>query len=324
MRGFPKGSQLIAVALFLFAGPPAWAQPSFMAPETLTNREARLRLTVPVGSTARVDVSTNMMDWFGFLTVGAGSLTHTDSFAPFAPIRYYRGEQLAAGTMTGDNIPTANGDVVIHPVVHASAVLTWNGITIYNDPDTGNYTGLPKADLILISHDHDDHYDNPTIANIKNTGVTIVCPKAVTNLLTATLRPSCIVLTNGASATVLGIQIDAVPAYNTNTTGTIYHPKGNGNGYVLTLGGKRIYFSGDTGNIPETQALQNIDVAFVCMNTPYTMTVTQAASVVRAFQPKIVYPYHFRNSDSTYANLTTFKNLVGTDLGIEVRLRKWY
>src|ERR1051325_11520261 len=319
MRGFPKGSQLIAVALFLFAGPPAWAQPSFMAPETLTNREARLRLTVPVGSTARVDVSTNMMDWFGFLTVGAGSLTHTDSFAPFAPIRYYRGEQLAAGTMTGDNIPTANGDVVIHPVVHASAVLTWNGITIYNDPDTGTYTGLPKADLILISHDHDDHWDNTVIGNNKNSPVTIITPKAVTNLLTASLRPFCIVLTNGATTNVLGIQIDAVPAYNP-PGGTIYHSKGVGNGYILTLGGKRIYMSGDTGDIPEMRALPDIDVAFVCMNVPFTMTVNEATNAVRAFRPKVVYPYHYRDQSGAITNATFFKQQLG-NAGVEVRLR---
>src|SRR3954471_2784498 len=307
MRGFGKGSRRMAAALFLFwvGTIGAFGQLNFTAqPDIFTNREARVRLTVPAGAAARVDVSTNAIDWSGFLTVGAGSLTHTDSFAPYAPVRFYRAEQLAAGVMTGDNIPTTNGDIVIHPVTHASFVMTWNGVTIYNDPDTGNYTGLPKADLILISHDHDDHWDNPTIANIKNTAVTIICPKAVTNLLTSTLRPSCMVLANGGSADVLGIHIDAIPAYN--ASGTIYHAKGVGNGYVLTLGGKRVYMSGDTGDIPDTRALQNIDVAFICINTPYTMTVTQAASVTRAFQPKIVYPYHFRNSDGSLANLTQF------------------
>ena len=141
-------------------------------------------------------------------------------------------------------------------------------------------------------------------------------------MLTATFRSSCIVLTNGAGTNVLGIQIDAVPAYN--ASGTIYHTKGVGNGYVLTMGGKRIYMSGDTGDIPETRALQNIDVAFLCANIPYTMTINEAAAVTRAFIPKIVYPYHFRNDNGTFANLNSFKNLVGTDLGIEVRIRKWY
>jgi L-ascorbate metabolism protein UlaG (beta-lactamase superfamily) len=330
MRGFPKGSRRLAAALFLLwiGAPGAFAQLSFTAqPDFLTNREARVRLSVPAGAAARVDVSTNAIEWNGFLTVAAGavtptSITHTDSFAPYTPVRYYRAEQLAAGVVTGDNIPTANGDIVIHPVTHASFVMTWNGITIYNDPDTGNYTGLPKADLILISHDHTDHWDNTVIANQKNTTVTIITPKAVTTLLTASLRPACITLSNGMSTNILGIQVDAVPAYN--ASGAIYHTNGIGNGYVLTLGGKRIYISGDTGDIPETRALQNIDVAFVCVNVPYTMTVAQAALVTRAFAPRIVYPYHFRNGDNTFANLTQFKSLVGTDLGIEVRIRKWY
>jgi L-ascorbate metabolism protein UlaG (beta-lactamase superfamily) len=316
-----KGSRWLAAAFFLLSvgREAAFGQLNFTSqPDLLTNREARVRLTVPAGTAARVDVSTNALDWSGFLTIGAGSLTHTDSFAPYAPIRYYRAEQLAAGAVTGDHIPTANGDIVIHPVTHASFVMTWNGVTIYNDPDTGAYAGLPKADLILISHDHSDHWDNTVIANNKNTPVTIITPRAVTNLLTATLRPSCIVLANGATTNVLGIQIEAVPAYNSN------HPVGAGNGYVLTMGGKRLYMAGDTGDIPETRALQNIDAAFLCMNVPFTMSVTQAAAVTRAFAPKIVYPYHFRNQDGTMANLTQFKNLVGTDLGIEVRIRKWY
>jgi len=104
-----------------------------------------------------------------------------------------------------------------------------------------------------------------------------------------------------------------VPAYNSN------HPKGRGNGYVLTIGGKRIYMSGDTGDIPETRALQDIDVSFVCMNLPFTMSVDQASDVVRAFRPKVVYPYHYSQS-----NVNSFKQKVGTDLGVEVRLRKWY
>jgi L-ascorbate metabolism protein UlaG (beta-lactamase superfamily) len=319
MHGFRKGSWLLAAALFL---PPAFAQLTFIPATRLTNGEAYVRLSVPAGTLAQVDVSTNLTDWNAFLTIGAGTLSHTDTFAPFLPGRYYRASQAVAGTMTGDHIPTSSGDLVIHPVIHASFVMTWNGVTIYNDPDTGTYTGLPKADLILISHDHDDHWDNPTIANNKNATVAIICPKAVTNLLTSTFRPSCIVLTNGASADVLGIHIDAVPAYN--ASGTIYHSKGVGNGYVLTLGGKRIYMSGDTGDIPDTRALQNIDIAFLCMNVPYTMTVNQAAAVTRAFAPKVVYPYHYKNQDGTLANLNTFKSLVGTDLPIEVRFRKWY
>ena len=109
-----------------------------------------------------------------------------------------------------------------------------------------------------------------------------------------------------------------MPAYNAN------HPKGSGNGYLVTLGGKRLYVSGDTGDIAEMRALADIDVAFVCMNVPYTMTVAQAVSAVREFQPRIVYPYHYRNQGNALSDVDSFKRQVGTDLGIEVRLRKWY
>jgi len=320
MRGFRRGSQLIAVALFIFALSEvrAFAQLSFTRIEVLTNHEARLRLDTLTGTSARIDVSTNAIDWNGFMTVAAGLLTLTDTFAPYAPTRYYRAEQLDATAFTGDHLPTTNGDAVIHPVAHATFLLSWNGLTIYNDPTNVSYIGFPKADLIFIGHEHNDHFQPTVLPNIKATAGKIVTTQTVYNLLSTTLKASTIVLHNGDSTNLLGIQIDAIPAYNAN------HPQGMGNGYVLTMGGKRIYMSGDTGDIPATRALQNIDVAFLCMNVPYTMTVNQAAAVTRAFVPKVVYPYHFRNQDGTFANLMTFKNLVATDLGIEVRIRKWY
>jgi L-ascorbate metabolism protein UlaG (beta-lactamase superfamily) len=191
---------------------------------------------------------------------------------------------------------------------------------IYNDPVGGAtpYAGLPKADLILVSHSHGDHFDSATLNTVRGPSAVIIAPQAVFNSLSTTLKALTTVLTNGASANVIGLTIEAVPAYNAN------HPKGAGNGYVLTLGGKRIYMSGDTGNIAEMRALQDIDVAFVCMNLPFTMSVNDAATAVRAFRPKVVYPYHFRNQDGSQSSLTTFKRLVGADLGIEVRVRKWY
>ena len=127
-----------------------------------------------------------------------------------------------------------------------------------------------------------------------------------------------IVLTNGASTNVLGLTVEAVSAYNFPTNQPIYHSQGNRNGYVATIGGKRLYLAGDTRDVPEMRALANIDVAFVCMNLPFTMTVDAAASAARQFQPRVVYPYPFSSSD-----VNRFKQLVGTDLGIEVRLRKW-
>jgi L-ascorbate metabolism protein UlaG (beta-lactamase superfamily) len=320
MRRFKKGSRFIAAALFLFAVTrfAALAQPAFSTPEILTNREARLRVAVPAGTAARLDTSTNLVDWNGFLTAAAGSLVHTDSFAPYTGTRYYRAEQLAAGAFTGDHLSTTNGDLIIHQVNHAGFVMTWNGLTIYNDPVTGTYTSFPKADLIFISHDHSDHLSAGVVTSIKKAQTKIITTQTALGQFDTITRQQTTVLTNGASTNILGIQIEAIPAYNS------FHPKGVGNGYVLTLGGKRIYMSGDTGDIPETRALQNIDVAFLCMNIPYTMTIIQAADVTRAFAPKVVYPYHFRNQDNSFSNLNTFKNLVGADLQIEVRIRKWY
>ena len=126
------------------------------------------------------------------------------------------------------------------------------------------------------------------------------------------------VLGYGASTNSLGLTVQAVPAYNS------YHPLGFGNGYVLTMGGKRIYISGDTGNVPEIHTLSAIDVAFLCMNQPYTMTVTDATNAISLFQPKVVYPYHFRDQSGTMTNAASFKQQLSASLGIEVRLRKWY
>ena len=136
--------------------------------------------------------------------------------------------------------------------------------------------------------------------------------------MTASLRAITAVLGYGASTNVMGLQVQAVPAYNSN------HPFGTGNGYVLTIGGRRIYIAGDTGDIPEMRTLSNIDVAFLPMNIPYTMPVSNAAAIVRDFRPRVVYPYHFRNQDGTFANLNDFKQRLGQDLAIEARLRKWY
>jgi L-ascorbate metabolism protein UlaG (beta-lactamase superfamily) len=213
--------------------------------------------------------------------------------------------------------PTSAGPVKITPIYHASALIQAGGKDIYIDPvKPGNFEGLPSADLILITHAHADHMDPATIAKLSKPGTEIFAPAAVA----ATVKTAH-VMANGQSTNWGKWKIAAVPMYNLKrgpAPGKLYHPKGWGNGYVLTYGGKRFYFSGDTENIPEMRALKNIDVAFICMNLPYTMTPQEAADAVKAFHPKVAIPYHYRGT-----NIEAFKQaLAGT--GIDVRLLNWY
>jgi L-ascorbate metabolism protein UlaG (beta-lactamase superfamily) len=231
---------------------------------------------------------------------------------------------VAAGaqTLSGDRVATdRGGDLVIHPINHATLAMAWNGNTLYVDPVGGAsaFAGLPGANLVLITDIHGDHLNADTLTAVVGDETAIVAPQAVAMQLPDALRRKTTVLANGETKTVKGISIEAVPMYNTTPERLQYHPKGRGNGYVVTLGGKRVYLSGDTEDIPEMRALKDIDVAFVCFNLPYTMTEEQAASAVREFAPKIVYPYHYRGSD-----LDKFKKLVGMDKGIEVRFGHWY
>ena len=180
----------------------------------------------------------------------------------------------------------------------------------------GNYAGFAAPDIILITDIHGDHLDAATIAKLRKPATKIVAPAAAASQLD---HP--IVMANGETNVIDGLTIEAVPMYNLTrgpAPGQFYHDKGRGNGYIVTLGGKRLYIAGDTEGTPEMRAMKNIDVAFIPMNVPYTMTPAEAADAVKAFKPKIVYPYHYRGSD-----LTVFANaLKGT--GIDVRLRDWY
>src|SRR5208337_2115776 len=167
----------------------------------------------------------------------------------------------------------------------------------------------------LITDIHGDHMAPALVDKLRKPSTVILAPKAVAEKVRG-----CTVISNGETKTVGSFKVEAIPMYNLKPAadGQIYHEKGRGNGYILTYGGKRFYFSGDTEGIPEMRALKNIDVAFVCMNLPYTMPPEEAADAVKAFHPKIVIPYHYHGSD-----LTVFENaLKGT--GIEVRLLEWY
>ena len=229
-----------------------------------------------------------------------------------------------------DTLSASGGDITITPIAHATLQIVHGPNVILVDPTRYSgydgvdqpllldYKGLKAPTLILVTDDHSDHLDQDAIAAMKTPTTKIVVPVA---------RPQggpevegAIKMSNGETRTVDGISIEAVPMYNVvrGFKGSPLHPKGHGNGYVVTVGGKRLYIAGDTECTSEMKALKNIDVAFLPMNLPYTMTPAEAAACAMVFKPKTVYPYHYRGQD-----VTTFASLLkGT--GIEVRLRDWY
>nr|WP_246597215.1 MBL fold metallo-hydrolase [Pontibacter aydingkolensis] len=225
-----------------------------------------------------------------------------------------------------DQIKTNKGALLVQPITHGSVVLKWNGKTIYVDPYGGAemYKGISKPDLILITDIHGDHMDPKTLDAIETSGVKIVVPQAVADKLPEKYKDQAVVINNGETTSQHNIQIKAIPMYNLPETEDSRHPKGRGNGYILTIGGRQVYISGDTEDIKEMRELKNIDVAFVSMNLPYTMDINQAASAVLEFKPKIVYPYHYRGTEGL-ADVADFKKMVNEkDKNIEVRLREWY
>ncbi len=219
----------------------------------------------------------------------------------------------AAGENTPDTIATKKGNLILHCIGHGSLMLDYHGIKIYVDPvaNFGNYSRMPKADVILITHEHSDHLDTATIHHLAKKETQIILTKSSFDIL-----KSGTVVANGESKTIKDILIEAVPAYNTSAGHEAYHPKGRDNGYVLTLGGKRIYIAGDTEDIPEMKALKDIDIAFLPMNQPWTMTPEQVAGAVKAFMPKILYPYHYGDTD--VSKLTA---LLKDTKNIEIRIK---
>ena len=233
---------------------------------------------------------------------------------------------LQAQRPAADVIETSKGPLQIQPVLHATLVLTWGGKTIYVDPsgDTKIFDGLAAPDLILITDIHGDHFNAETLAAIETSKAKIIAPKAVVDKMTDDLKSKAILLNNNETTSQFDISIKAIPMYNLPEAPDAKHTKGRGNGYVLTFGNKIVYLSGDTAGIPEMRSLKNVDVAFVCMNLPYTMDVNEAASAVIDFKPKIVYPYHYRGQNGL-SDTEAFKKLVNTsDKKIDVRLRNWY
>ena len=214
-----------------------------------------------------------------------------------------------------DKISTSVGQVEMHFIGHGSLMFKVNGYVIYIDParSSGNFDFVPKADLILVTHEHGDHLDPTLIADLKKPETLLFCNEKSTEKV-----PWGMVMKAGDRQEINNIVIEAVPAYNIvneSTPDHPYHPKGDGIGYILTIGGKKFYIAGDTENTPEMKALKNIDVAFLPMNLPYTMTPAMVADAALAFKPKILYPYHFGSTDTN----EIVELLKGS--GIEVRIR---
>ena len=234
----------------------------------------------------------------------------------------FSGRGRAQTATAGDSYESAVGEIVIHPVEHASMVMLTPSLVIYADPVGGAapYEGLPPAGLILVTHQHPDHFDVPTLTALAGASTRLLTNPAVYDKLPAELQAKATAIANGESTTAGEIAIEAVPAYNVTPDRLQYHPKGRDNGYVLMVGGTRVYVAGDTEDTPEMRALTDIDIAFLPMNLPYTMTVEQAADGVAAFAPGVVYPYHYGESD-----VATFERLVGEKAPeTEVLLRDWY
>ncbi len=215
-----------------------------------------------------------------------------------------------------DTISTSSGNLIITFLGHGSLMFTFDSSVVHVDPysKVADYSALPDADLVLITHHHQDHLDTAALNPVLKEGTAIVGTQTVAGSL-----KDVIVMKNGDSKKIKGIDIKAVPAYNIvhkRDNGQPFHPKGEGNGYIITIKGKKIYIAGDIENIPEMKQLKGIDIAFLPVNLPYTMTPEMAADAARAVKPKIFYPYHF--GDTEISRLT---ELLKNDKDIEVRIR---
>ncbi|WP_111671321.1 MBL fold metallo-hydrolase [Algoriphagus litoralis] len=230
------------------------------------------------------------------------------------------------GAFAQDQIPTQNGSITIQPIVHGTLVVSYQDLTIYVDPYGGakGFAGQKPADLVLITDIHGDHHNQETLDGLDLSHATLIAPQAVAEKLPKEKYKAVVVLGNGSSTDYSAAKITAIPMYNLPETADSRHPKGRGNGYLVELDGKKLYISGDTEDIPEMRALKGIDVAFVCMNLPYTMDVEQAASAVAEFKPAMIYPYHYRGTEGL-ADTEKFKQLVNAAAPqVDVRLRNWY
>lgn len=229
-------------------------------------------------------------------------------------------------SVSTSTVPVTTMGVSITPVSHATAVLGWGSEIIYTDPVGGVevFNGEPRPTLILLTDIHSDHLSTSTLVSLVNDNVQVIAPQAVADLLPVSVLERTFVLENGATTTIRGFSIEAIAMYNLPETADSRHMKGRGNGYVVERNGTRVYIAGDTSDIPEMRELEDIDIAFIPMNLPFTMSVETAADAVLAFAPKVVYPYHYRGQDGL-SDVAKFKQLVNADNpDIDVVLADWY
>ena len=227
---------------------------------------------------------------------------------------------IMAQELQQDKFPTTNGDLTINFVKHASLFFEFNGKIVHIDPVSGmgNYELYPKADLIFITHHHGDHLDINAINLIKKENTRIILTEKCKEINEG--LSDVIIIKNGDLLTINGLEIEAIPAYNIENkrpNGDPFHPKGEGNGYIINFGGKRVFIAGDTENTPEMKNLKNIDIAILPMNLPYTMTPEMVADAVKAFKPKVLYPYHYSNTDTSILT-----ELLKNEKEIEVRIKR--
>jgi len=252
-----------------------------------------------------------------FLSTTAATVT----LLPFA-----FGAAHADGHASGDAFDLPDGGQLrVTPVSHASFVMETDDLRIAVDPvgDADPYLDGGPLDLILVTHAHGDHFNLNTLIGLTDGSDTkLVVNAGLPGMLNDDLKARATALANGEDATLIGVGVEAIPAYNITEDRLNFHPKGRDNGYVVTLGGMRIYISGDTEDIPEMRALQNIDLAFVCMNLPFTMDAQAAASAVSEFAPTYVYPYHFRGRGNGTQDPAEFANLLTSET--ETKLGPWY
>ena len=216
--------------------------------------------------------------------------------------------------------------VKVYPINHASMILEYKNEVLYIDPVGGKevFDTYKAPSIVVITDVHYDHLDVPTLEAISNDRLKILAPKAVFEKLSDVLKTKTTVISNGEIKAISKLSLEAIPMYNLREDALHFHDKGRGNGYVITFGEQRVYISGDTEDIPEMRALKNIDKAFVCMNLPWTMPIEKASSAVLEFNPKQIYPYHYRNKDG-FSDVAKFKMLINASSdAIEVVQLDWY